>query len=99
MAEIVDVYEMIDDGGGLTGWYAKGNHTLEEMVEGIKWEYGDDYFDEDDFNEGGRDKYLKVVHEYMRCVPVPRDSDLPFAHWLVACKKGRGAFECSTIYL
>ena len=90
---MVDVYRITEECEGTIGWYAKGNYTLEEVIEGIELEEGKEYFDPD-----GK-KNLKIVHKYFRCLPVSKNDDLPFAYWLLDSKKGRGAFEVSVIYL
>ena len=88
----IDVYRMIDDGARTTGWYAKGNHTLEEIIDGVEYENDVGYFEPDEIAK------FKVYHTYFRCVPVSKFDDLPFSHWLHESKPGRGAFEVSVIY-
>ena len=89
----IDVYRMIDDNGDTLAWYAKGNYTFDEVVKGVEFENGDDYFD--DFE---KDK-LKVEHIYLRCVPVSKYDNMPFSYYFLNSKKGRGAFEVSIIYV
>jgi hypothetical protein len=90
---VVDAEVMLDVTGHTTGWYAKGKHTLEEMLEGIEYAVGKDYF------EGGEKEDLKLFDGYMRLVPVGKYEEHNFyQHILFPVEKGRGAFECTVVY-
>jgi hypothetical protein len=90
---MVEVFKIIYDDESLCSFYAKGIHTLQEMIEGIEWEEGDDFF------EDVQKELLVAKHGYLRCVPVNKNDDKPFSHYLIPCKKSRGAFECTVVEL
>jgi len=88
-----EVFRMIDDGGSTSGYYAKGDYSVDDMIDGIEQEEGPDYFEFED------KKKLKAYKTYFRCVPVSKYDDLPFAYWLIDSKPGRGAFYVTVLYL
>jgi hypothetical protein len=93
MGTAIDVERIQDDCGHCMGWYAKGNQTLEEMIKGIEFSEGSDWF------EKGEKEELKTEYGYMRLVPVGKFDDQPFKHYIhFPCEKGRGAFECTVVY-
>ena len=90
----LDSFDIVDDNGDTMGFYVKGNHTLEECIQAVEWDHGDDYFDPEEKAK------LKVFYHHYRKVPVaPWEKDLVFySHRLVESKKGPGAFEVSVVY-
>jgi hypothetical protein len=88
---MTEVFRIMDESSHTDGWYAKGNYTLQEMIAGIDFEDGEDFLEEDE------KKNLKLEHCYLRCVPVSKYDDLPFAYYLLYSKKGRGAFEATRV--
>lgn len=77
---------VIDDGGHEAGYVAKGHHSREAMQDAIRW-YG-----RDDFEIG----QLPVEQTVMRCIPVRNHI---FSFYYEYSKPGRGAFECTVVWL
>lgn len=89
-----DVKTVVDDGGSCIGYMAKGHGiSPENFVGGIFWE-------DDNLYEISVETVQELAEEQIvRCVPVPKGSDMAFSFMYHPSKPGRGAFKATFLYI
>ena len=87
----LEVLELLDEGGGFQGYYAKGFQSADEFVSEANYRY--------ELDEGEPDNFEAESVEYhvWRCVPTG-DPYMP-EYWLIPAQLGtRGAFPATVMY-
>lgn len=85
---MVNVTEIIDDGGETIGYICKGKVSFDEFKKGVDW-LGDD--DIDLCPE-------KLIHTVARTVPTPYH-EYWSVMYMIPAKPGRGAYEATVYYV